>query len=151
MTTPFNFTDQNNVALSSTITSNTITVAGGGGDISIVNGTYSINGGAYTSSPGTVSNDDTVAVRHTSSSSYNNPAQDGETETVLTIDDQSDSFKSYTIAKPTNVPTNAPRVRNINAKTLTTVIGGVEPPYDVYRFSGRRFFEKPGHNPFDGL
>ncbi|MDP4028452.1 MAG: DUF1566 domain-containing protein [Gallionella sp.] len=69
----FSFIAQTGVALSSVATSNTITVAGinSAANISIVGGTYSINGGCYTSTPGTVSNGDEVTVRQTSSASYN--------------------------------------------------------------------------------
>lgn len=73
-TTPdaFAFTAQTGVARSSTVTSNTITVAGidAPSAISIVGGTYSINGGGYVSGAGTVSNGDTVTVRQTSSGSF---------------------------------------------------------------------------------
>lgn len=77
-TTPdkFTFTNQTGVALSSTVTSNAITVAGltaASSPISISgpvgsNSQYSINGGSYTSQAGTVKNDDTVTVQHTSAS-----------------------------------------------------------------------------------
>ena len=54
----FTFTAQTGVALSSTATSNTITVSGTGTGAaaitSIVGGTYSVNGGGYVSSAGTV-------------------------------------------------------------------------------------------------
>jgi hypothetical protein len=96
-TTPdaFTFTDQTNVALNSTRTSNTITVSGitAAADISVFGGTYSINGGAYTSSSGTVTNGQTVSVRHTSSSSFSTG-----TSTFLTIGGVSDTFSSTTLA-----------------------------------------------------
>src|SRR5690606_32817004 len=55
------------------ITSNTITVAGINkpAPISISGGQYSINGGAYTASAGTVTQNQTVRVQVTSSSSTN--------------------------------------------------------------------------------
>lgn len=98
-TTPnaFTFTDQTGVATSSERTSNTITVAGLGDGVSVVvsitGGTYSKNGGAYTSSAGTAVNGDTFAVRHTSSAS-NSTA----TNTTLTIGGVSDTFTSTTEA-----------------------------------------------------
>lgn len=99
-TTPdqFTFTDQTNVALSTTITSNTITVSGinAAATISVVGGTYSINGGAYTSSSGTITNGQTVSVRHTSSASYSTA-----TNTTLTIGGISDIFTSTTLAADT--------------------------------------------------
>ena len=68
----FTFTDQTNVAVGKTVTSNIITVSGIDPKvtipISISGGTYSINGGAYTSAIGTVSNGDTVTVQQTASS-----------------------------------------------------------------------------------
>lgn len=69
----FAFTDQTGVALSATATSNTVTVAGltTSTSISISGGTYSKNGGAYTSTAGTVINGDTITVRQTASTSYN--------------------------------------------------------------------------------
>ena len=65
----FTFTDQTDVALSTVITSNTITVTGitSTTPISITGGTYSINGGPYTSADGTVNPDDIVTVQQTSS------------------------------------------------------------------------------------
>ena len=96
-TTPdaFTFTDQTNVALSSTITSNTITVSGisAASAISITGGTYSINGGAYTATSGTVTNGQTVSVRHTSSASNITV-----TNTTLTVGGVSDTFTSTTVA-----------------------------------------------------
>jgi Abnormal spindle-like microcephaly-assoc'd, ASPM-SPD-2-Hydin len=93
---PFTFTDQTNVALSTVITSNTITVSGidAASPISItVGGTYSINGGAYTNAGGTVSNGNTVTVRQTSSGSYSTT-----TNATLTIGGVSDTFSVTTQA-----------------------------------------------------
>jgi hypothetical protein len=96
-TTPdqFTFTDQTNVSLNTVITSNSITVSGinAAASISVSGGTYSINGGAYTSASGTVTNGQTVSVRHTSSAS-NSTA----TNTTLTIGGVSDVFTSTTVA-----------------------------------------------------
>jgi len=70
-TTPdaFTFTDQTGVALSTVIESAAITVSGinSAAAISVTGGEYSINGGAWTSAAGTVTNGQTVKVRHTSS------------------------------------------------------------------------------------
>lgn len=98
-TTPdaFSFTDASNVSLSSTQTSNTITVAGLGSGVSVAatvtGGTMSKNGGAYGSTATTAVNGDTFAVRHTSSAS-NSTA----TDTTLTIGGVSDTFTSTTLA-----------------------------------------------------
>lgn len=97
-TTPnaFSFTDQTDVALSSTITSASITVSGidAPAAISVTGGTYDINGsGSFTSSPGTVDNGDTVRARHTSSASH-----ETATNTTVTIGGVSDTFTSTTEA-----------------------------------------------------
>ena len=65
---PFTFIDQSDVALSSTLFSNTITVTGIDIDtsISVVGGLYSVNGGAFTTAVGFVKNGDTVELRATS-------------------------------------------------------------------------------------
>lgn len=92
---PFSFTAQTGVALSTLITSNTITVAGinSPAPISITGGAYSINGGAFTTTAGTVTNGQTVAVQHTSSASNSTV-----TTTTLTIGGVSAAFTSTTLA-----------------------------------------------------
>jgi hypothetical protein len=98
-TTPdaFTFTDVTSAPLSTTETSNTITIAGLGSGVSVAvtvtGGTYSKNGGSYVSSAGTAQNGDTFAVRHTSSSG-NSTA----TDTTLTVGGVSDTFTSTTVA-----------------------------------------------------
>ena len=100
-TTPdsFTFTDQTGVALSTVITSDTITVSGitTAVPISITGGTYSINGGAYTSNAGTVSNGNTVTVRMTSSANYSTT-----TNATLTIGGVSDTFSVTTLDDTTS-------------------------------------------------
>jgi len=95
-TTPdaFSFTDQTDVALSSLTTSNTLAITGleASTAISITGGEYSINGGTFTTSSGTVSNNDTVAVRHTSSASYFTTI-----DTTVSIGGISDTFRTTTI------------------------------------------------------
>lgn len=68
----FTFTAQTGAAISTITTSAPITVNGinAAASISISGGAYSINGGSYTSTTGTVNNGNTVTVRLTSSSSY---------------------------------------------------------------------------------
>ncbi len=65
----FVFVDQSVVPLASTITSAPVTITGidSPAPVSVTNGVYSINGGAFVSAPGTVSNNNTVRVRHASS------------------------------------------------------------------------------------
>ena len=89
----FGFTDQTDVALSTTITSNAITVTGinTATAISITGGQYSVNGTAFTDTAGAVDNNDTVRVQHTSSSSHF-----AQVDTTLTIGGISDTFSSTT-------------------------------------------------------
>lgn len=49
------------------------------------------------------------------------------------------------------IPTKAPVTRNISARSIVQSLDGPERPYPVYTFSGRRFPERPRHNPFQGL
>jgi hypothetical protein len=100
-TTPnaFSFTDQTNVALSSTMTSDSITVAGitAAAAISVSGGEYEVNNsGSWVTGAGTVNNGNTVRVRHTSSGS-NGTA----TNTTLTIGGVSDTFTSTTLTADT--------------------------------------------------
>ncbi|MCK9272601.1 Ig-like domain-containing protein [Candidatus Gracilibacteria bacterium] len=98
-TTPDAFTlvDQTNVALGTVITSAPITVAGINSPSPITvagaTGEYSINGGAWTSAAGTVTNGQTVRVRNTSSN-LNSTA----VNTTLTIGGVSDIFTITTLA-----------------------------------------------------
>lgn len=92
----FSFTAQTGVALSTVISSNTVTINGidtPPSAISITNGEYSINGGAWTSAAGTIGNGDTVQVRHTSSASNST-----QTTSTLTIGGVSGLFRSTTEA-----------------------------------------------------
>ena len=105
---PFTFTAQTGVALNTTVTSNTITVSGinSAASITITGGTYSINGGAYTSSAGTVNNGNTVAIRQTSSSSYSS-----STNATLTIGGVSGTFSVTTQNTP---PETRPMTVDLN-------------------------------------
>jgi hypothetical protein len=101
-TTPdaFTFTDVTNASLSTQYTSNTITVSGitAAAAISISggSGTYSINGGSYTASGGTVNNGDTVTARVTSSASNSTAVS-----TTVTIGGVSDTYSVTTLASAT--------------------------------------------------
>lgn len=77
------------------ITSNTITITGINepSDLTIVGGEYRIGAGEWLSSPTTITNNQTVAVRHTSSDSYLT-----ETTTTLIIGGVSGDFVSTTLA-----------------------------------------------------
>jgi hypothetical protein len=97
----FTFTDQTNVPLSTVVTSNTITVSGinTAAIISIVGGTYSVNGGAYRSASYIVNNGNTVIVQQTSSASYST-----KTDATLNIGGVSDTFSVTTLASPGETP-----------------------------------------------
>lgn len=46
------------------------------------------------------------------------------------------------------IPTKKPTERRIAVRSVVAALDGPERPYEVYRFSGRQFAEKPKHNPF---
>lgn len=142
-TTPnaFTFTPQTNVALGATATSNEITVSGINAPtaISVTGGSYSIDGGTYTTAPLTVNNGQTVTVRHTAATTNS-----ATTTTRLTIGGVSGDFTSTTVAAagsdtipdtftfapqsnvaPNTVITSAPiTVTGINAAAPITITGG---------------------------
>jgi hypothetical protein len=78
---PINFTPVTDAALNTQFESNVVTISGLGTgvnvNISVTGGEYRINGGAYTSTAGTVTNGNTVQVRGTS------PSANGQTTTVV--------------------------------------------------------------------
>ncbi len=96
-TTPsaFSFTDVTGASTSSTYTSDEITISGftAPAAISITGGTYSINGGSFTSSIGTIEPYSKVRVRQTSSASDSTA-----TNCVLTIGGISDTYTVTTAA-----------------------------------------------------
>ncbi|GAB4090824.1 IPTL-CTERM sorting domain-containing protein [Hydrogenophaga soli] len=106
-TTPnaFSFTPQTDVALSTVIASNSVTVSGinTGVPISVTGGEYAINGGAYTATAGTVNNGDTVTVRLTSSASFSTTRL-----ATLTVATQSAVFQVTTQAAVTSYTAPAP-------------------------------------------
>ena len=90
----FTFVDQTNVPLSTTITSAAVTITGiaAPATISVTGGTYSIGCGAtFTSAAGSISNGQTVCVRHTSAATASTV-----TNTVLTVGGVADTFTSRT-------------------------------------------------------
>jgi len=98
-TTPlaFSFTDQGGVEPLAEVISDSITVTGiDQAAVSVTGGQYSINGGGFTVSAGTVSDGDTVQVKHTASMGY-----EIATHTTLTIGGISDTFTSTTRAADT--------------------------------------------------
>lgn len=95
----FSFTPLIDQLLSTTVFSNTISVGGINipAAISVTGGEYSVNGGAFTSSPGFVNNGDTVQVNNLSSASPSTL-----TSTTLTISGVSATFDVTTRATPTD-------------------------------------------------
>jgi hypothetical protein len=102
----FIFADKADVSLNTEVTSNTIMVQGisATAPISITGGTYSVNGGGYTSSSGTVVSGDTVTVRVQSSGSYSTT-----TSATLTIGGVSDTFSVTTGSAP-QLPPMSPQI-----------------------------------------
>lgn len=94
-TTPdqFSFTDLADQSTSTIVESNIITITGiaAPADISVVGGEFRINGGSYTSTPTTVSLNDTVQLRVTTS--VNGGA---DTPVTLTVDVVSDEWNVVT-------------------------------------------------------
>lgn len=100
--TAFTFTDLTGQPLTTTVMSNTITVAGITTAAAVASPSpaeWRKNGGAWTSAAGTVSNGDTVQVRHTTSSLYNTTVN-----TLLDIGGTSDTFSSTTTTAADTTP-----------------------------------------------
>jgi len=123
-TTPaaFTFTNLTSVALNTPVTSAPITVAGttGPSPISISGGTYAINGGAFTSTAGTVNSGQTVAVRHTSAATGNTA-----TTSTLNIGGITAPFRSTTETPSPVVPDTTPAAftfTNMTSVALSTVV-----------------------------
>ncbi len=136
----FIFNYETGVDLNTVITSNIITVSGidGAAPISITEGTYSVNGGSYTSASGMVNNSDTVTVQQTSSGNYSTT-----TIAALTIGGISDTYRVTTkdasgditpnafhfidlkyVALNTDFRSNAITVSGINAAAPISITGG---------------------------
>ncbi len=99
-TTPnaFIFTSAEKAEVSTIVTSPAVTIAGinTATQISITGGEYSINGGAFTSSAGTISNGQTLTVRTTASDKTNTPK-----EITVTVGGVSAKFVVTTLADTT--------------------------------------------------
>ena len=134
----FSFTDQIDVILSTVITSNSITVTGieAAAAISVSDGEYSIDGAAFTSSAGTVSNGQTVTVRHTSSSLFTTL-----TSTLLSIGGISDLFSSTT--GPIGTGFNQARGFNSSVASLSAAADGSG---DVYVGGGFSIYNSTASN-----
>lgn len=137
----FTLTPVTNVALSTVIASNTVTLSGtdAPATISVLNGEYQINGGSWVTTNGTISPGQTFAVRRTSSSANSTALSTtltiGGVSSVFTVttaaaaasDTTPDSF-SFTpatnVALSTVSTSNAITVGGINAASSISVTGG---------------------------
>ncbi|MGA1933238.1 putative Ig domain-containing protein [Arcobacter sp. YIC-464] len=130
-----------NSSYTATTTIPTKAIYGSSATISIANGEYRINGGAWSTTAGTISNGDTLEVRHTSSTSYST-----NTISNVTIGGTKISFVSTTESDPfvaditpnsfdlgykkgitpgtTNVESNAITVTGVNTDTSISITGG---------------------------
>lgn len=94
---PFSFPQRNGVEPASVVTSAAATITGinAPSPVTVSGGQYSVNGGAFASSPGTVENGDQVRVRHTASAMYS-----ATVGTTVTIGGVSAIFRSRTKPNP---------------------------------------------------
>ena len=123
-TTPaaFTFVDRTGAPLSTVFESNIVTLTGFDStcDISITDGEYSKNGGAYTSAAGTADPGDTIRVRGTSSGSFATAVN-----VVFTADVTSDTFTITTVADPGSFTTVGGRRRDgRNRGFMNRMMGG---------------------------
>ena len=99
-TTPnsFSFSNSTNAELNAIVTSPAVTISGinAATAISIVGGEYSINGGAFTSAAGTISNGQTLSLRVTASDNTNTA-----TDVTVTVGGVSATFSVTTFADVT--------------------------------------------------
>jgi hypothetical protein len=139
-TTPnaFAFTAQTNVTRSTVIVSNSIAVAGinTAAPIAVAGGEYSIGGGAYTASAGTLNAGQTVTVRQTSSASFSTSTMatvtiggvSGEFTVTTEAADTTPTPFSFTaqtnVLRSTVVMSNSITVAGINAPAAVSVSGG---------------------------
>ena len=123
-TTPngFTFTDLNGQNRSTLLSSNTITVSGinSASAISVSGGEYSVNGGAWVSSNGSVNNGDSVAVRVTSSGSYSTTVN-----VTLSVGGVSDVFSVTTESAPAPAVDTTPNgftFTDLNGQNRSTLL-----------------------------
>jgi hypothetical protein len=136
--TAFSFTDLTNQALSTTVQSNAITISGitGPASASVTGGEWNKNGGAFTSSAGTVVAGDLVRVRHTTAGGFGQTvntifsaggAADTFSSTTTTSDTTPNAFGFTTKngAEPsTSYDSNSVAITGINTATAISVTNG---------------------------
>jgi hypothetical protein len=105
----FSFTDQAGAPLASLVESNEITISGidTAAAISITNGTFSVEGAAYTNEAGFVTNGSRIRVRGLSSAANNTAVN-----VVLTVGGVSDTFTITTVAAQSPITSAAGRKRD---------------------------------------
>jgi hypothetical protein len=135
----FSFTPQASAPLSTAVSSNTVTMAGLSGPepVSITAGTYSLNGGAFTSSAGSVNNGDTIVVRVTSAATYATT-----TSATLNIGGVGEAFSVTTLAAPLTV--SGPSVGTIGGTITATLNPGAGQPATCGFAPGAQFIPLEG-------
>ncbi|MBI3043630.1 MAG: fibronectin type III domain-containing protein, partial [Betaproteobacteria bacterium] len=148
---PLAFAPKTDVVPGTLQTSNAVNIVGisNGTAISITGGEYSINGGDFTTSPGTINNGDSMLVRQVASSNFSTT-----TVTTLTIGGIDRGFSVTTIAAD-SVPapfalgslrdvalntffTAGMTVSSINSPTPISIVGG------EYSINGGAYINVPG-------
>jgi serine protease len=122
----FTFVDRINVPISTEITSAPVTISGinAAAAVSVTGGAYSIGCGAnFTSVAGTISNDQTVCVRHTSAATAS-----AATNTTLTVGGVADTFTSTTAAAAASFAVSG----TITAASGSVADGDVNDPNAAY-------------------
>jgi hypothetical protein len=137
----FTFTDQTGVDPSSLNTSDTVAITGltAPDPISVTGGEYSIDGGAFTTTAGTIAPGSSVTVRHTASSSYTTGV-----DTVLTIGTISDTFTSTTRAMnttpdPFDIPDRSGVIEGAYAVSTARTISGTFDPDTPISITGGEY------------
>ncbi|WP_295686422.1 lamin tail domain-containing protein [uncultured Nevskia sp.] len=129
----FNFAPVTDAEPGATVTSDSITVSGleGPAAISVTGGLYSINNGAFTATPGTVDNGNTVRLRLTASAQFSTPVA-----ATLSIGTQQGAFTVTTRAG--DFAADAPSFASVTGAELgalvtsaTSVVSGLEVPVAI--------------------
>lgn len=136
----FAFSDQSDVATSTLMTSNAVAMTGLNRDaaVTVTGGSYSINGGAFTTAAGFVCNGDSVRVQHTSSATLG-----ATVDTVLSVGGVSDTFSSTTIAAVDTTPDAFTFVYQTGVAVSTTItsntitVSGINSPAPISVVGGR--------------
>jgi serine protease len=126
------FVTQTNVAPGTTQTSNPATVYTGAAlDVAVQGGEYSIEEGTYTTEPGTLTDGQTIRLRHTASALGAHPAA-----TLLTVGNHRTAFVSLTTAGDAapdaytfTMQTNA--ARGVTATSNTITLTGIDAPAPI--------------------